>query len=185
MSDTTMTTSRRRGRSHRHRPDSVPHNHQPSVIRIAQRSEEAELIEVCRELWEENGLFSFSEDKVRAILQRSFDKNLAMVGVIGAPGKIEACACLLITQFYYSDDWHIEELWNYVRPPYRRSEHARAMVEWAKEMSDRLGIKLVMGVVSEDRLIAKIRLYRRFFGEVPAGMYFCYDPKKIRKANVL
>lgn len=157
----------------------IRHNHAPSVIRIAQPDEEENLVEICRELWEENGLFSFSEDKVRAILHRSFDKNLAMVGVIGPPGKIEACACLLITQFYYSEDWHIEELWNFVRAPYRRSEHARSMVEWAQGMADRLGIRLVMGVVSNDRTVAKIRLYRRFFGEVPAGAYFAYTPKNL------
>lgn len=156
----------------------IRHNHEPSVIRIARREEENDLVDVCRELHTENGLFSFSEDKVREMLRRSFDQKLAMVGVIGPPGKIEACACLLITQFYYSEDWHIEELWNFVRAPYRRSEHARAMVEWAQEMADRLDIKLIMGVASNHRTAGKIRLYRRFFGEEPQGAFFCYKPKK-------
>jgi hypothetical protein len=154
----------------------IPQNHAPSEVRIAGPEEEADIMAMCFELWRENGLFSYSEAKVRAILRRSFERKGGMVAVVGPPGKLEAMICLLIDQYYYTDDWNLNEVWNYVRPAYRRSQHAKTMVQWAKGMADHLKLRLFIGVVSNERTEAKIRMYRRVFGE-PAGGYFVYTPK--------
>jgi hypothetical protein len=157
-------------------------NLEPSVIRIVGADEEEDLMKMCRELHSENGLFSFSEDKVREILRRSFEKRGGMIAVVGAPGHLEAMIYLAITQFYYTDDFHLEELWNYVRPAYRKSQHAKSLLLWARSMSDRLRLRLLIGVVSNTRLASKIRLYSRVFAgdvlSVPGA-----NAKVLLKAN--
>jgi hypothetical protein len=116
--------------------------------------------------------------------------------VIGAPGAIEAIGYVSIEQFAWSDDWHLSEWFNYVLPDFRRSQHAKALLQWEKDAADQMGVVLWIGVVSEVRLAAKLRLYRRIFGngtvpKMPAGVdvdaflsscgcagaYFVYEPK--------
>jgi hypothetical protein len=137
-----------------------------SRIRIAQPAEEEDLVRICRQLHEENGskYFSLSEAKVRANLQRAFNKQRAMIPVIGDPGKIEAIAYLSIEQFAWSDDWHISEWFNYVLPEHRQSRHARELLIWERNAAENLKCILWIGVTSEVRLAAKLRLYRRVFG---------------------
>lgn len=173
------------------------HNAAPSRIRIAERDEEEDLVRICRQLHEENGrYFSFSEKRVREQLARCFNKQRAMIPTIGEKGAIEALGFVSIEQFTWSDDWHLSEYFNYVLPEYRRSQHAKALLKWEKDAADQMGIVLFIGVVSETRLAAKMRLYRRIFGKesvvkMPpgldvdgllaasgvAGAYFVYEPK--------
>jgi hypothetical protein len=142
-----------------------PPNKDLSVIRIATAEEEDDIFRICKMLHEENGYyFSFSADKVRANLQRAFRKDRAMIPVIGPPGRIEAIGYVSIEQFAWSDDWHLSEWFNYVLPPYRNSQHAKALLIWEKGAADRMGIVLYIGVVTNARLAAKLRLYRRIFG---------------------
>jgi hypothetical protein len=140
-------------------------NTAPSPIRIAMSDEEDDLFDLCRELHRENGyLFSFSEERVRKNLQRAFNRNLAMIPVIGPKGRIEAAGYVSIEQFQWSDDWHISEWFNYVRPAFRKSQHAKELLKWEKGQADNLKLVLFIGVVSATRLAAKLRLYRRMFG---------------------
>jgi hypothetical protein len=175
-----------------------PHNHTPSVIRIAGGDEEEDIFRLCRELHKENGkYFRFSEEKVRANLRRAFNKQRAMIPVIGPKGGIEALGYVSIEQFAWSDDWHLSEWFNFVLPDFRKSQHAKSLLVWEKDAADQMGIVLFIGVVSDVRLAAKLRLYRRIFSadaapkEVPpgkdidnfltscgcAGGYFVYKPK--------
>jgi hypothetical protein len=180
-------------------PAKRPHNHQPSVIRIATGDEEEDIFRLCRELHNENGYyFKFSESKVRENLRRAFNKQRAMIPVIGPKGAIEALGYVSIEQFSWSDDWHLSEWFNYVLPDFRRSQHAKTLLQWEKGAADQMGIVLFIGVVSEIRLAAKLRLYRRILGAQEesagpsgkdvdkflracgcAGGYFIYRPKTL------
>ena len=153
----------------------------PSTLRIATPDEEEDVMEFCHELWDENGkdFFSFDPDKVRAILRRAFDKKLGMLAVIGDKGKLEAGALLTVDTYSYSSDWYLNEHFNYVRPAFRRSLHARTMVNWSMRMADQLGLLLLMGILSNHRTLAKVRLYRRIFPTGPAGCFFVYRPKRL------
>lgn len=145
-----------------------------SVVRTAQPREEEDIMQVCRELHEENGLFDMDETMVRAMLRRAFDRRGGIIGVIGGPGAIEAVIFLIISNFWYSQQPHLEELFSYCRPQYRRSGHAKSLVEFAKRCSDELYMPLVIGIVSNIRTEAKVRLYRRQLSE-PAGAFFVYN----------
>ncbi len=174
------------------------HNRTPSVIRIATGDEEEDIVRICKELHAENGkFFAASDEKIRFNLARAFNKKGAMLPAIGPKGAIEALGYVSIEQFAWSDDWHLSEWFNYVKPDFRKSQHAKALLRWEMGASDQMGIPLWVGVVSDIRLAAKLRLYRRVFGvaalpfKLPAGVdldaflascgcagaYFCYEPK--------
>lgn len=131
---------------------------------------------MCRELHDENGLFSLNENKVRGHLRRCYDRKGAIVGVIGPKGKIEASTCLLISDMHYTDDWHLAELWNHVGRQHRQSRNAEALIAFAKKCSDEIGIPLITGIITNNRVAGKVRLYRQMLG-YPAGAFFVYGGK--------
>jgi GNAT superfamily N-acetyltransferase len=157
-------------------------NYDPSIIRVAEWEEAEDVFKLCQELHAENGIFSFSAQKIRAHLKRAFDRKGAMVAVIGKKGAIEAAMFLSIDQYYYTEEWNLGELFTYVRPAYRRSQHAKSLLEWAKGASDNLGLRLFVGIVTGERLVPKLRLYFRQFIS-PAGVFFVYTPKTLYSAG--
>jgi hypothetical protein len=155
------------------------------VVRLALKEEEADIMEMCREIHEENGLVSMDEGKVREMLYRAFNREGGIIGVIGLPGKLEAIIMIVMTSFWSSKDHHLEELFSYVRRPFRtkfngpdtiKKPHAEALVRFAKKCSDDIGIPLVIGIITNKRMSGKVRLYRSILG-YPAGAYFVINPK--------
>ena len=144
-------------------------------VRAATAEDEVELMGLCRMLWEENGILAMDEDRVRAVLHGAFNKR-GFIGVIGEPGKIEAMIFLVLSQFWYSQEWLLEELLNYCHPDYRRSGNAKHLIAYAKKCSDELGIPLFMGIISNDRTEQKVRLYQRQLAK-PRGAFFIYGDK--------
>jgi hypothetical protein len=154
------------------------------IVRLASKSEEAEIMEMCREIHAENGLVSMSEEKVKAMLNRAFNREGGIIGLIGAPGSLEAIIMIVMTSFWSSEETHLEELFSYVRRPFRRKfngpdmPHAEALVNFAKKCSDDIGVPLVIGIITNNRMAGKVRLYRKILG-YPAGAYFVVNPKWI------
>lgn len=146
-----------------------------SPVRKAQVEDRAQILAMCEENHRENGQFSLSMDKVAAMVDRAFSRGGAVIGVVGGHNSIEGMMVLLISQFWYTDDWCLEELQNYVRPEFRRSTHAKDMIAFGKRCSDEIGIPLVIGVVSNERTRPKMELYRRQLGD-PVGGYFLHRP---------
>lgn len=149
---------------------------EPAKVRIAARDEEDAILGLCRELHAENGMVSMDDDLVRAMLRRSFDRQGGIIGAIGAPGAIEAMIFLLLTSFWSSRDTHLEELFSFVRPDHRKSDHAETLVRFAVQCAKECEIPLVIGVVTSKRLAGKVRLYRRVLGN-PSGAYFVVNAK--------
>lgn len=143
-----------------------------SPVRRAVPQDEAEILALCRENHLDNGQFSLNMAKVEKMVRRAFDREGAIIGVVGKD-RIEGMLLLLISQFWYTDDFCLEEIQNYVSPPYRKTTHAKDMINFGKRCSDELGIPLVIGVVSNERTRAKMELYRRQLGD-PVGGYFLY-----------
>lgn len=144
-------------------------------VRKAIKADEPTILEICRQNHAENGQFSLSMTKVEQMVMRAFDGSGAIIGTVGAPGRIEGAILLLIAQFWYTDDWCLEEIFNYVRPEYRRSTHAKDMIKFGMRCSDELELKLVIGVAANERTKAKMELYRRQLGD-PVGGYFIHQP---------
>lgn len=146
-------------------------------VRKAIGDERDEILSILKQNHSENGQFTLSFNKVTDIVDRAFRDEGAIIGVIKGNTKIEALILMVISQFWYTDDWGIEELVNYVLPDCRRSTHAKDLIEFGKRCSDELGIPLTIGIVSNERTRAKMELYRRRLGE-PVGGYFIYPRPK-------
>ena len=103
-----------------------------------------------------------------------------IAGVIGGgPGeKLEGMIILRIGTMWYSQEPILDEKAIYVAPEFRSAKggRARKLAEWAKGISEIRGMPLAIGVLSNSRTEAKIRLYERVFG-APAGVYFLYNAK--------
>jgi hypothetical protein len=146
-----------------------------SPVRKALPEEADEILAMCRCLWQENGQFSFSEKKVRAKIDDAFNRLGAIIGVIGETGKLQGSICIHISDYFYTDEYHLGELWNYVLPQYRKSTNAKDLIRFGMRCSDEIGIPLLIGVISNERTAAKLGLYQRILGD-PAGGFFIHRP---------
>jgi GNAT superfamily N-acetyltransferase len=145
------------------------------ALRIATPDDFQEIFRICCLLHAENGQHPFNELKVRQIIWRGVNRWGALCAVIGSPADIKAMILLTIEEVYYSDAHEIVERWAYVRPDCRRTDYAKQLIGFAKKCADETGLSLSIGIISDDRLAAKRRLYER---SLPLGGYwFTYRPR--------
>lgn len=131
------------------------------------------MLDLLGMMYAENGVAGLCRPKMEAALDRGLRRDRALIGVIGDSDGVKASIGLFMHQWWYSDDWHLEDCWNFVHPEHRRSTHARSLLTFAKKAADDLGIQLLIGILSTDRTQAKVKLYERFFGP-SAGAGFVY-----------
>jgi hypothetical protein len=139
-----------------------------SGVRLARPDDEAAVYALLLDLHGENALGSLAPAKVEAMLRRGTRGEGGVIGIIDGPRGIEASIGLVMTQWWYSEEWHLEEMWNFVHPDHRRSTHAKKLVEFAKWTSDRLGVPLLLGILTRHRLLPKMRLLQRQMPQVGA-----------------
>lgn len=145
-----------------------------SKVRLATQRDEPALMEVCHALHRENGLFPMDDELVRNMLYRAFARQGGIIGVIGQENDIQAAIYVLISNYWYTRNSHLEELFNWVRPDCRKSDHAETLIESAKGWAVEIGVPLLIGVVTNKRMEGKVRLYRRKLG-YPSGAFFVYN----------
>ena len=151
-----------------------PITHYPTRVRIAAPFEEGAIMGMCRELHAENGIFKLSENKVRHILGRAFNREGGILGVIGAPDHLEAMIYIQMSSMWYTDDSCLEELYTYVRPAFRRSRNAVDLLHFSKWSAETTGLPLFIGVISNEQTERKVQLYQRQFSR-PAGCFFLFN----------
>ena len=152
----------------------MTHSNLP-IVRPAVPEDRPEIWQMCRELHAENGIFGFDEDCVNAMLDKHYQRTGGIIGVIGSTGRLEASCCLVFADIWHSkSDTHIEEIWNYVKPAYRKSHNVDALMEFSKAASLKIGVPLMAGVITNKHTAAKVRLYQRHYG-TPAGAFFVYN----------
>lgn len=151
-----------------------------AAVRLAVPADRDGLVQHCHMIHDENGLFALSERKVGLLLDRYFDRQGAIIGVIGEEGEPQGSIYLSIDEPYYSDDCQLTELWNFVMPSYRggkclsqKGGHAKRLIAFAKDCSDKLKLPLAIGILSNQRVEAKERLYERQLER--AGSFFVYN----------
>lgn len=161
----------------------------PDNIRFCQEKDRDKLLTFVREGHDESAMFSLSDAKVRSVIAHALEpprdasgsvNHLVIIGIIDAPDKDAIAASLAIeyTQPWYSDDWVLYELWNNVRPDYRKSTYAQDLIRFGKWLSDETQRPLGMQIYTTDRLEPKIALYRRKMPQV--GALFVYNMDKCR-----
>ena len=157
-----------------------------SIVRKAVPEDRDSIWDLFRLLHEENGVFNLSEHKINYLLDRILlpekisegDNGVrGFMGVIGPVGKLEGLLVMVLGSFWYSDDIIFEEYANFVHPDHRKSNHAKALLAYSRHMSDNVKIPLVIGIISNLRTAAKVRLYRRQLPE--CGSFFLYNSAKV------
>lgn len=155
-----------------------------SVVRLAKPEDSQEVWRLFLQAHNENSLFRLSPNKVQWLMNRILNPASippedngprGVIGVIGPVGALEGLVFLLIGQFWYSDDRHLEELIVFTDPEHRKSNHAQAMVQWMKDQTQKTGLPLLTGIMSNTRTEAKVRLYSRMLPKV--GAFFFLPPK--------
>lgn len=143
-----------------------------SVVRLATLEDEPQIMVLCKLLHEENGLFPMDDDLVNETIKLGTERRKGLIGVIGTQDHLEGIIFLQVSNFWYSTQPYLVELFNFVHPQHRRSNHAKALIEFAKKCTTD-DLKLVIGIISNERTAAKVRLYERQLG-TPAGAFFVY-----------
>lgn len=144
-------------------------------IRLATPRDELPLLNLALRAWEENGIKNVNPEKMLGMIRPALYLWQGLCGIIG-DDEIEGAVLLRISQLWYSDDWILEEKAIFVDPAYRNAKggRARKLCEFSKKVADELNIPLLIGVLSNHRTEAKVRLYERQFGS-PAGAFFLYN----------
>lgn len=160
----------------------------PSIVRRAVKEDKEEVWRLFNLLHAENAMFTMSERKVNYHLDRFLNPSAiakddmgprGFIGAIGPVGALEGVIMLVIGQVWYSDDWALDENLTFVDPAHRQSNHAQSLVGYAKNIVDQLRpqypyLRLIIGILSVDRVAAKIRLYARMLKF--CGAFFTYPP---------
>lgn len=147
----------------------------PDDVRLAVPEDRAKLLALTEMLHGENGLFSLSPTKRDTLLDRYYNRDGSIIGVIGEIGEPVASIYLSLTQPEYTDDWALVEVWAHVHPDHRRSTHAKHLIEYAKFVSTQMKLPLLIGILSNTRTEAKVKLYERMLPA--AGRYFVFNPQ--------
>ena len=125
---------------------------------------------------EENSLTTVNPTKLLGEVWASLNLDNGIMGLIGTD-PIEAGILLRVEALFYSDEKCLLERAIFVNSDYRKGgSRAKLLCEWAKGAANDLGLPLVIGILTSQRVEAKIRLYERQFGE-PSGAYWIYGAK--------
>lgn len=127
----------------------------------------------------ENGFLRPNPEKMLSEVWSSLSIHHGVMGVIGEPnGKLEGAVLLRLGVMWYSDEPVLEEKAIFVDPDFRRTSpsRAKALTDFSKKAADGLELPLIIGVLSNLRTEAKVRLYERQFGKA-AGAFFLYGAK--------
>lgn len=134
----------------------------PDNVRIAIPSDEEALFHfLTKNLYQENGMFSLSEAKVRQAINNYCNQRDSLIGLIEDETGIVGCVGLYIASFWYTDEYHLDEIFNFVREDRRCSNYAKDLIDFAKWCNENMNLVLMMGILSTVRTEAKVRLYSR------------------------
>lgn len=148
-------------------------------VRVGQPSDVDDIMELALNACDENGFVEPNPTKLLQEIWPALNLHHGLVGIIGDIGKKpEAAVLLRIGSMWYSDNQVLEEKAIFVHPDYRHGKFGRArrLVEFSKQVSDEIGIPLIIGVLSNHRTEAKVRLYERQFGKA-TGAFFLYNAR--------
>ena len=146
------------------------------TVRVGEAEDVDDVMSLAMSACDENGFVAPSGERLLAEIWQGLTLNHGVVGIIGERGKPEGAVLLRIGNMWYSDQQVIEEKAIFIHPDYRSAKggRARKLVEFSKQVADRLGLPLIIGVLSNQRTEAKVRLYERQFGKA-SGAFFLYN----------
>jgi len=148
-------------------------------IRVGTPEDVDAVMEIALSACEENGFVDPNPAKLLGEIWPALNLDKGLIGIIGNPGeKAEGAVLLRIGSMWYSDKEVLEEKAIFIHPDYRSAKggRARRLCQFSKQVADSLSIPLIIGVLSNNRTEAKVRLYERQFGK-PSGAFFLYNAR--------
>ncbi len=148
-------------------------------LRIATTEDVHEVMELALKGWRQNG---FVRPDPRRVLEECWPALTGEGGVIGVLGKAgePLAGAILIrrSRLWYSGTGYLDEKALFVDQAHRaaRGGAAARLCEFGKLAAERMSLPLSIGVLANERTEAKVRLYRRQFGE-PVGAYFLWGAR--------
>jgi hypothetical protein len=144
-------------------------------VMVAVPDEVDDIMRIALSACDENGFVNPNPQKLLTEIWPALNRDHGLVGVIGEMGKAEGAVLLRVGTMWYSDSEVLEEKAIFVDPKFRSAKGGRAtkLCEFSKQVADSLSIPLIIGVLSNRRTEAKVRLYERQFGK-PSGAFFLY-----------
>jgi hypothetical protein len=146
-------------------------------VRIGTPNDIHAMMDLALSACSENGFVSPNPEKLLHEIWPALNQDRGLVGIIQAEDtSLEGAILLRIGNMWYSDEEVLEEKAIFIDPKFRSAKggRARKLCEFSKQVSDSLSIPLIIGVLSNHRTEAKIRLYERQFGK-PSGAFFLYN----------
>lgn len=153
-------------------------------VRIATAHDKPGMVSLLHAMWEENGVASLSVPKMLQALDRGLARDRSIIGVIEKDGIIMGSIGLFVSSMWYSDDYHVEDLWNFVHPAHRHSSYARDLLNFAKKTCESLDTQLLIAVLSSTRTQAKVRMYEKIYGP-SLGAIFCWPAVSAQRPPAL
>ena len=148
-------------------------------VEIAGPQDLDEMMKLAIAACHENGFVKPNPVKLLREIYPALYQHRGVVAVIrGEDRRIEAAILLRIGEIWYSDDIMIEEKAIFVLPEFRQAKGGRAgrLCEFSKWFAVNMDMPMTIGVLSNERTAAKVRMYMRQFGQ-NAGVYFLYNAK--------
>lgn len=150
----------------------------PSPIVEPARLNDADQIQaIANKIAAEAAHFAPEDDLSRPVIQDALQGN-GVIGVVRNSNEIEATIFLQVYRPWFSSSECLLEHWAFVRPEYRKSKNAKALLLFAKRQADRLNIPMLIGVAAKHDFDRKLLLYRRLFGE-PTNVHHLYNPATV------
>jgi hypothetical protein len=146
-------------------------------IRIGGPEDVHDVMDLALSACSENGFVDPNPQKLLAEIWSALNSDRGLVGLIGPEGeKPEGAVLLRIGNMWYSDQEVLEEKAIFIHPDFRSAKggRARRLCEFSKQVADSFELPLIIGVLSNHRTEAKIKLYERQFGK-PTGAFFLYN----------
>jgi len=147
-------------------------------VRVGTPDDVHNMMDLAIKACDENGFVSPNPMKLLNEIWPALNLEQGIVGIIdkGDSNGIEGAVLLRVGKMWYSDNDVIEEKAIFIDPDYRSAKggRARRLCQFSKYVSDSLSVPLIIGVLSNNRTEAKVRLYERQFGK-PTGAFFLYN----------
>lgn len=148
-------------------------------LRLGTVDDMPEIMALVVEAAKENGLLEANPALLAQTVWPKLNLQHGLIGCIGrGGGMIEGIVVLQVGKLFYSDETCLEELTLYVHPDYRNARGGRAhkLIEFSKSAAERLGLPLLIGVLSSAKTQHKCKLYERVLGPA-SGQYWIYGRK--------
>jgi hypothetical protein len=133
----------------------------PPSVTLATAKDAEDLVDLLIENHKENGLADLKLSALWEIVIRGCERQNAMIGIIRGEKKIEGSVGLFRGPWWYSDEEHWIDHWNFVHPDFRKTKHAQHLLDFANWLASQMTEPVLMGVLSDHRTQGKLKLYGR------------------------